>query len=164
MVNKVYINAETELNWTDTGGTYTMDLGGLAADAVRVGAQGDLGAFPHSEWYSWRIHIDGFDTAPVVGEKVAIYLAQGRSTTDIDGDVGSSDAAGATADLPNLLGPIGFATVQTTTAADNLIASGVVRITSRYVSPVIHNDTADALLSTSDAHVFALTPIPPEVQ
>jgi hypothetical protein len=32
------------------------------------------------------------------------------------------------------------------------------------VSPVVHNNTADALLSTSDAHKVTLTPIPPEVQ
>ena len=44
MANKVYINQEAAKTWTDTGGDYTMDLGSLAADGVRVGAQGDLGA------------------------------------------------------------------------------------------------------------------------
>jgi len=163
MANKVYINAETEIVWTDTGGDYAMDLGGLAAGSVRVGAQGDLGTFPHSGHFAWRVTIDGFDTAPVVGEVVHIYVAPGRSTTDIDGDVGSSDAAGATVDLPNLW-HLGSAVVQTTTAADELIVSGTVFLPYRYVSPVIYNATADALLSTSDVHQFALTPIPPEVQ
>ena len=59
---------------------------------------------------------------------------------------------------------LGSASVQTTTAADNLIISGLVNIPFRYVSPVVHNNTADALLGTSDAHKFILTPVPPEVQ
>jgi len=162
MANKVYINEETTKTWTDTGGDYTMDLGALAADAVRVGAQGDLGAAPRPDQYSWKLVIDGFDTAPVVGETVDLYLAFSDGT-NIDGDVGVSDAAGATVDLPNLLF-LGSAVVQTTTAGDNLIISGMVQIAQRYVSPVIHNNTADALLSTADSHKFILTPVPPEVQ
>ena len=162
MANKVYINEETAKTWTDTGGDYTIDLGSLAADAVRVGAQGDLGAAPRSDQYSWKLVIDGFDTAPVVGETVDLYLAFSDGIY-VDGDVGTSDAAGSTNDLANLLF-IGAASVQTTTAADNLIISGVCQIAQRYVSPVIHNNTADALLGTSDSHKFILTPVPPEVQ
>ena len=162
MANKVYINEETTKTWTDTGGDYAMDLGALAADAVRVGTQGDLGAAPRADQYSWKLVIDGFDTAPVVGETVDLYLAFSDGTY-VDGDVGTSDAAGATVDLPNLLF-LGSAVVQTTTAGDNLIISGMVQIAQRYVSPVIHNNTADALLSTADSHKFILTPVPPEVQ
>jgi hypothetical protein len=162
MANKVYINQETAMTWTDTGGDYTMDLGSLAADGVRVGAQGDLGAAPRADQYQWKLVIDGFDTAPVIGETVDLYLAFSDGTY-VDGDVGASDAAGFTSDLPNLLF-LGAASVQTTTAGDNLIISGVCQITQRYVSPVIHNNTADALLGTADSHKFILTPVPPEVQ
>lgn len=162
MANKIYTQSETAKTWTDAGGDYTFDLGSLAADAVRVGAQGDLGAAPRADRYEWRLVIDGFDTAPVVGESVDLYLSFGDGTY-VDGDVGTGDAAGATDDLPNLLF-IGSAIVQTTTAADNLIISGTVEIVSRYVSPVVHNNTADALLGTSDAHKFILTPVPAEVQ
>jgi hypothetical protein len=162
MANKVYIAEETAKTWTDTGGDYTLDLGSLAADAVRVGAQGDLGAAPRADQYQFKLVIDGFDTAPVVGETVDLYLAFSDGTY-VDGDVGTADAAGFTADLPNLM-YAGSASVQTITAGDNLIISGLVQITQRYVSPVIHNNTADALLGTSDAHKFILTPVPPEVQ
>lgn len=162
MPNKVYIAPETALTWTDTGGDYTMDLGSLAAAAVRVGARGDLGAASRSEMYEWRVVIDGFATAPVVGESVDVYLSTSDGTNE-DGDVGTADAAGATADLPNLQ-YLGQAVVQTTTAGDQLIASGLCRIGARYVSPVVHNNTADALNGTSDAHKFILTPIPPEIQ
>lgn len=162
MPNKIYISEETSQEWTDIGGDYTMDLGSLAADGVRVGAQGDLGTSPRADQYSWKLVIDGFDTAPVVGETVDLYLAFSDGT-NVDGDVGTSDAAGSVDDLPNLLF-LGSATVQTTTAADNLIISGSCQIHQRYVSPVIHNNTADALLGTSDGHKFILTPTPLEVQ
>ena len=166
MANKVYLAPETAIIWSDaayTGETYVMDLGGLAADGAHVGAQGDLGTGSNPQQFHWQFVVDGFDTAPVVGEQVHIFLAFSRDATDIDGDVGSADAAAATVDLPNLL-HIGTAVVQTTTAGDELIISGIVEIGSRYVSPVVHNDTADVLLSTSDAHTFILTPIPPEIQ
>ncbi len=162
MANKVYINQEAAKTWTDTGGDYALDLGSLAADGVRVGAQCDLGAAPRADQYIYKFVVDGFDTAPVVGETVDLYLAYSDGTY-VDGDVGTSDAAGFTADLPNLM-YVGSASVQTTTAADNLIISGLVNIPFRYVSPVVHNNTADALLGTSDAHKFILTPVPPEVQ
>lgn len=162
MPNKIYIAPETAHTWTDTGGDDTLDLGGLAADAVRVGDQWDMGASSRADWFEWRLIIDGFDTAPVVGETVDVYLAFSDGTNH-DGDIGVTDGAGTTVSLPNLLS-LGLASVQTTTAGDELITSGIVQIVSRYVSPVIHNNTADALLSTSDAHKFFLTPIPPEVQ
>lgn len=162
MPNKIYILPETSHTWTDTSGDDTLDLGGLAADGVRQGDQWDLTASAHSGWFEWRMVIDGFDTAPVVGEKIHIYLAYSDGTNH-DGDLGTADAASSTVVLPNLEW-IGSATVQTTTAADEIIVSGKVQIFSRYVTPVIHNDTADALLSTSDSHKFILTPVPPEVQ
>ncbi len=167
MPTKTYIQPETAIVWTDTGGDYALDCGSLAADGVRVGAQGDLGtdAAGRADRYQWQLIVDGFDTAPVVGEAVHVYLsfALDGSNTIMDGDVGVSDAAGATVDLPNLL-YLGSAIVQTTTAADELIISGIVDIGARYVSPVVHNDTADALLGTSDTHKFTLVPIPYESQ
>lgn len=162
MVNKVYINPETAVTWSDTGGTNVLDAGGLAADAVRVGARHDFGASARAEEFEWRVNVDGFDTPPVVGERVDFYLATSDGTYE-DGDVGTADALGATTDLPNLT-YLGGAVVQTTTAADELHASGHIRITARYVSFVVHNNTADALLSTADSHQFILTPVPSEVQ
>lgn len=164
MANKIYVAQETALDWTDdtTGGDYTLDLGSLAAGSVRVGDRGDLGSASRAFVYEWRMVIDGFDSSPVVGEAVEIYIATSEGTYE-DGDVGTTDAAGSTVQLPNLL-HVGNAVVQTTTAGDNLQTSGIVEIYSRYVTPVVYNATADALLGTSDAHHFYLTPMPPEVQ
>lgn len=164
MASKAYVNPETTVDWTDdtTAGDYTLDLGSLAADGVRVGDRGDLGVAPRAFLFEWRLVIDGFDTAPVVGETVDLYISTSDGTYE-DGDVGTTDAAGATVALPNLK-YLGSAVVQTTTAGDNLQCSGITEIYSRYVSPVVHNNTADALLGTADAHHFYLTPIPIEAQ
>jgi len=164
MANIIEYAPQTPTVWTDSGGDAVMDLGGLAADGVRVGARVDLGAASIPRLYHWRFKCDGFDTSPVVGETIGIYLAGSDGTIE-DGEVGTADAAGTTVSLPNLM-RIGTAKVQTTTAGDNLQVSSIepIEISARYVSPVIHNDTADALLSTADDHQFILTPVPPEIQ
>lgn len=165
MANLVYLKEQTAKTWTDTGGDYALDLGSLAAAAVRAGGEGDLGASPRARHYRWTLVIDGFDTAPVIGESVDLYLAFSHDATQAtrDGDLSGTDGASSTVVLPNLLF-LGSVVVQTTTAADEIITSGLVEIGHRYVTPVVHNNTTDALLGTSDAHKFILVPIPDEVQ
>ena len=158
MPNKIYLAPETAQTWTDTGGDYALTLASLAADGVRVGAQHDLGSASRSRLYAWRFVVDGFGTAPVVGETVDVYLATSDGTY-VDGNVGTSDAAGSTVALPNLLF-LGSATVQTTTTTDDLVISGQVELSHQYVSPVVHNNTADALSGGR----FILTPVPDEIQ
>lgn len=158
MPNKIYVAAETALTWTDSGGDYAMTLASLAADGVRVGAQHDSGSGSRSRLYEWRFVVDGFSTAPVVGETVDVYVATSDGTY-VDGNVGTSDAAGSTVALLNLLF-LGSATVQTTTTTDDLVISGQVEIAAQYISPVIHNNTADALSGGR----FILTPVPDEIQ
>lgn len=167
MPNKVYIQEETPIIFADAGHAsedYVITLSALAADGVRVSAQGDLGAAPRSEWYNWRAFIDGIGTGtPTVGETVDFYLSTSDSSSagTEDGDVGIADAAGNTNDLPNLL-YLGSAVIQSTTNADELIVSGNVRLTARYCSVVVHNNTALALATST--HSLTLTPTPPEVQ
>ena len=166
MANLVYINEGTSLTWTDTGGDYALDLGGLSAGAVRAGTEGSLGAAPRSGMYRWTFVVDGWDSSPAVAETVDLYLAFSHDGTQAtrDGDLSGTDGAGTTVSLPNLLF-LGSAVVQTTTAGDEIICSGIVQIFHRYITPVVHNRSAgDALLSTSDAHKFILTPIPAEIQ
>ena len=168
MANEIRYKLDTAITFSDdtTGGTYTLDCGGLAADAVRISDQADIGITTANQEpikFRWSMVVDGFDTAPVVDETVDVYLAFGRSSSDIDGDIAATDGAGTTVSLPNMK-QIGKCVVQTTTAGNELRASGEVSITSRYVTVVIHNNTVDALLSTSDAHTFTLEGVIPEVQ
>ena len=162
MANKVYVVRETPIVWSDTAGDLAMTLNNLAADAGRVGAQKDFGAGSTSEWYEWRLTVQ-FETAPVVGEAVDIYLSTSDGTEE-DGQEGEANAAlGSTNSLKNMHF-IGSMVVTSTDAAHDMTASGICRIAARYASPVIHNNTADNLKATNDTGEFTLTPIPPEVQ
>jgi hypothetical protein len=168
MANKIYGQVETAISWQVSGGDEVMDLGNTtgAADGVEVGAYHDWGAAPRSFDYMWFMDIDGFDTAPVVGETVDLYVTVSEDATLWSGPESPSDAArgaGVVNRLPNLL-YVGSAMVRSVTAGDNLVASGRVHIPQRYFAPVVHNNTADKLLSTADAHEVRFYPIPLEVQ
>ena len=162
MANKVYIARETPIVWSDTAGDLVMTLNELATTVARIGARKDFGAGSTAEWYEWRLTVQ-FDTAPVVGETVDIYLSTSDGTEE-DGQEGAADAdVGDNGSLKNMQ-LIGSLIVTTTTVDHDMTTSGICRIATRYVSPVIHNNTADSLQATNDTGEFTLTPIPPEVQ
>ncbi len=168
MPSKSYQASETATVWTDTGGDELLDLGGLAASGVAMGSFLDLGASPRSDIYEVELLIDGFDTAPVVGEVVELWFSQSNATTGFDGQVTtdpttSAQGTATAAQAENCTFACA-ARVYSTTAGDELQKRATIRLTGRYVSPIIVNRTADALLSTSDAHTVTLTPIPQEGQ
>lgn len=170
MPNKIYQAPETSITWTDatTGGDELLDMGGLAAGSLAMGSYYDRGAGSKAGKYRYQLIIDGFDTAPVVGETVSIYISQSDDGTNFDGQPTTAPTTTAegtiTADQVKNCLLVDTATVYSTTAGDELQVSGIVELSGRYISPVPYNKTADALLSTSDAHKFILTPIPDEVQ
>ncbi len=170
MANKVYINEETSTEWLNTGGDLDMDLGGLTSGSLQMGAYLDLGAAPRSVDYRFELLIDGFDsgTPPVVGQAVDLYFSQSEATTNFDGNPTIDPTAVAegtitAAQAENCLFA-GSAIVYSTDDTDELKITGVVRLVSRYVSPVVHNNTDDTLEGTGDAHSLKLTPIPSEIQ
>jgi hypothetical protein len=147
-----------------------MPFTGLAADGVVCGASLDLGAAPRAHEFTMEVTIDGFGTTTVVGEDVPVYFAQSEDGTNFDGapnvePTTASAGTYTTAQLPNLLGPIDFAIQTDVTAGTTLKITSAVRLTSRYVAPVIHNNTADAFATTATAtHKLVLTPKPREAQ
>ena len=158
----------TTVTWTDSGGDEELDLGGADGDAgdVCVGSYHDFGVAPRAIDYRLDIFIDGFATTPVIGEQVDIYISEGWDTSNFTGPESPSDTTDGTGDtnrLVNMLGPFP-ATVHSTTAEDNLIASYEFRSTVRYLAVVCHNNTADELKNTSDAHKIMLTPFYPNVE
>lgn len=161
MANLVYVKRETPVVWTDAGGDLVITLNNLAAGAVRLGARKDWGAGSTSEWYEWRCTVQ-FETAPVVGQTVDIYLSTSDGAEE-DGQLGAADAAADTDSIRNMKF-VGSVAVTSTDADHAMTASGVCRITTRYVSPCIYNHTADNLRADNDASEITLTPIPPEVQ
>ena len=167
--NKIYIAPETAVTWLNTGGDEVLDMGGLAAGDLVVGSFLDLGANSRSSDYVFTFFVDQFATAPVLGETIDLYFGQGTSTTSFDGAPAtapgdSSEGSMIEDQLKNLSVPYS-AIVGTTTAADaKLRITGFIRFLQRYIFPVVHNNTADALNNTGDGHSIILTPVPFEVQ
>ena len=159
----------TPIVWADAArivaGTATdqIDLNALAAASGEVGAQHDVGTRHRVERYKWRLTVQ-FDVAPTaVGEIVEIYVATAEdgAAAAIDGGVGQV-AAGVTVDELRNCMQIG---TLSTTSLDNLhdmSASGIVRLPSRYVSPIVLNAASQAF-EGADVHEFTLTPIFKEV-
>lgn len=150
------IERMTPVVWSDTTGDLVIALKNLATTVVRIGAQKDYGAGALYEWFEWRLTVQ-FATAPVVDETIDVYLATSDGTEE-DGQMGVADAAG-TIDATKNCHFIGSLVVTSTDADHDMTASGMCRIVARYVSPVIHNNTADNLKNTDDSCEFTLTPI-----
>jgi len=162
MVNKVYSNAETAITWTDTTGDLAMTLNNLATAAGRQGAVKDFGATAKANRYMWRAWVQ-FATAPVVDERVNIYLKTSDGTHPDNDDGTGNIAVSAKDKLSNLLF-LGSIAVDQATASIEMVASGFVETDARYIMPVFWNDTADNLKATNNLSGFSLTPVPLEVQ
>ena len=161
MANKVFIARGTPVVFQESGGDAVITLLNMLTGVARVSARYDQGAGSTSEWWEWRATFQ-FDTTPVLGESVDLYLALSDGTLE-DGDVGTADAAVLTPVLRNLVF-IGSVVVQVATATVDQRASGICRIPSRYFSLVVHNNTADSLENTANVNTITMTPIPPEIQ
>lgn len=162
MVSKIYVARETPVVWRDSTGDLVCTLNNLTAiTGVRVGARKDWGAGSTPEWYEWRLTVQ-FETAPVVGETVDVYLSTSDGVEE-DGQLGVGDAVGDVNSIRNMH-LIGHLVVTSTDVTHDMTASGICRIVTRYVSPAIYNKTADNLKATNDTSEFTLTPIPPEQQ
>lgn len=164
MANELYLQRGTTVAWLNTGGNEQLDLGdGVigVSGAVGVGSYHDFGAVPRPDEYEMVVDIDGFATTPVVGESVDLYITESNDASLWTGPEAPSntlDATGAVDRLPNLL-YVGSAIVRSTTAGANLTALFRFRSPSRYIAPVAHNNTADNLLASGDAHRVNLTPL-----
>lgn len=170
MATKIYQAEETARTWSDasTSSDELMDIGGLAANGVVCGSYHDLGAAPRADIYEVSFLVDGFDTAPVVGQMVELWFAESNATTGFDGQLTTdpTDTAEGVATEPQAYNCTfaGAVRVHSTTAADELLRRFTVRLTSRYIAPIVINLTDDALLSTSDAHMVTVKAIPQESQ
>jgi len=171
MASKSYQASETARTWSDSGTSSDelLDMGGLAASGgIACGSYWDLGASPRADTYEVELFIDGFDTAPVVGQIVECWITQSNATTGFDGqlttDPGDATEGTATVAQAENCTHACAVRVYSTTAGDELQKRQTVRLTGRYIAPIVINRTEDVLLSTSDAHMVTITPIPQEGQ
>lgn len=171
MATKLYISPESPTFWSDAGNSpdKLMDLGGLGAGLVAVGAYLDLGSGARSDVYEFEFKVDGFASGTMtVGQTVDLYVIQSNDGTVFDGVPGTAPGASTqgvatTNDIRNAL-YVGSAVVRSTTLGDVLQARFVARLTGRYIAPVVVNRTVLILKSSSDFHKLTVVGIPYESQ
>ena len=165
MANLIYNQPEADIVWQDTGSspTHIITLTSLLTTVGRQGVTHDFGATTaRSRLYSWRAWVQ-FDTAPVLGETVGIYLKTSNGTT-WDNDDAEGDADVSAADKLKNLHFIGAIVVDEAAADVTMSASGLVSISAQEVAPVFQNDTVDSLRDVASVHGFSLRPVPDEIQ
>lgn len=162
MPNEILRVLGTTLSFRDSGGDATLTLQNLAFGAGRVSARYDRGAGDKPRIYHWRAVVQ-FETAPIVGELVEIYLFESDGTY-MDGTLGTSDAALGTDKRKN--GKlIGVVVVDTTSTGTDIVASGMCLINERYFSIGVWNGSAgDNLKNTANTSRVNLTPVHDEIQ
>ena len=157
MANESYLVRGTPIVWSDSGADLVITLNNLATVTGRVGARKDWGASPQPAYFIWRFTCQ-FETAPVVGESIGIYLAWSDGTEE-DGQVGTADAALSALNKVKNLHRIGSLIVDVATVDIDFTASGECVMPDRYSSPVIVNNTVDNLQATANTSTFTMTPV-----
>jgi hypothetical protein len=163
MPTAIYLRRGTPLKINNDGGAYAWTVEGLASNAGRVSAQIDWGSGAIPDEFEWSGKVQ-WQASPVQGQGLDFYYANAVGvSTQIDGDVGASNAAlGDVDQLRNLryFGSVVAEEADTTV----MVASGRFRNPSRYMSLVAHNDGGAAINATASNFVFYLTPIYYEAQ
>lgn len=166
MVNQVKQNVGTAFTWRDSGGDYAITMSSLAAVSGRIGARGDLGAWPRA--YRWRWYLEtAWAANPVAGETLDFYLA--LWDTDTPGSpwaqVAATDSALTVTQRANLW-YIGSTTAET--AGTGIMSTGglIENISTRYISPVLYNASAAKALAAvgTTPTILRITPLVDEIQ
>lgn len=169
MVSPIYGNVATTKTWADSGGDYTMTLSALATVAARVGARGDLGAWPKPVGFRWYMECE-WASAPTIDGQLEVWLGGWDNDTGPAlpwGQLPSTDtsyaaAAAGLSKRKNLI-PLGGPIIETS-AIGPFSAGGFVVFPFRHVSPLIYNSGSVALATSSSKHFLRLTPVFAEAQ
>jgi hypothetical protein len=158
VANESYINKGTELLVSGVSGAdYAWSVEGIGNNAGRVAAQIDLGALPRPDEFEWSCECQ-FQATPTQGAGLELWRggAPDSDSTQIDGDVGATDAALGDADMRRNLKPIGYVISENAAASEVCVASGVFRHTMRYLSLVAYNVSGASVNATDTNFVFKL--------
>lgn len=161
MANESYINKGTELLVSGVSGAdYAWSVEGVGSAAGRVSAQIDLGALPRPDEFEWSCEVQ-FQATPTQGLGLELYRAGAPDSdaTQIDGDVGASDAALGDIDMRRNLKWIGHVVSENAAASEVCVSSGTFRHTFRYLSLVAYNSSGASVNATDTNFVFKLRPL-----
>lgn len=160
MANEAYIKTGTALLISGAAGAdYAWSVEGIANGAGRVSAQIDLGVSPRPGLYKWSCECQ-FQATPTQGLGLELYRASAPDgdSTQIDGDIGASDAALGDIDMRRNLKAFGFVVSENAAASEACITSGVFEHADRYLSLVAYNSSGASINATDTNFVFTLQP------
>lgn len=166
MANAVYINKGTTLLFNgEAGANVAWSMEAITNGAGRVSTQHDLGVDPRPYRFSWSCELQ-WQATPTQGAVLELYIAGAPDgdSTQIDGDIGATDAALGDADMRRNLKFIGVVVSENAAASEKCVASGVFEHYDRYISLVGYNGAGAAINATDSNFRFDLTPMYDEVQ
>lgn len=160
MANEAYIKTGTALLISGAAGAdYAWSVEGLTNANGRVSAQIDLGASPRPGLYKWSCECQ-FQATPTQGAGLELYKAGAPDgdSTQIDGDIGATDAALGDIDMRRNLQPIGAVISENAAASEPCVASGVFEHADRYLSLVAYDASGATVNATDTNFIFTLQP------
>lgn len=161
MANEAYIRKGTsKLVNGEAGADVALSMEGVASAAGRVSAQIDWGAAPRPAIYEWSCEVQ-WQATPTQGGMLELYVAGAPDgdSTQIDGDVGTTDAALGDVDMRRNLRYIGCVVSENAAASEICVASGTFEFTQRYMSIVGYNGGGSTINATDSNFRFNIVPV-----
>lgn len=161
MANEVYLRKGTSVLFNgEAGAGVAFSVEGVSNAAGRVSAQKDWGAAPRPYIYEWSCEVQ-WQATPTQGAVLELYVAGAPDgdSTQIDGDVGASDAALGDVDMRRNLKWIGSVISENAAASEVCVASGKFEFTQRYMSVVAYNAGGATINATDSAFRFDIVPV-----
>lgn len=166
MVNPVKLNVGTALVWRDSGGDYALTADGLAATAGRIGARGDLGAWPRAKWWRWYLET-AWAATPTADQTLEFWIAPWDTDTPAFpfAQVAATDSALASVTVLKNCINVGSVIVQSASTAI-MSSGGLIQLPYRYVSPILYNTSGTKALAAvgTTPTILRLTPVFDELQ
>lgn len=163
--SKIYVLPETAIWFTPataTNNDYDLGVHSLGAGAGRQSARHDFGVSARARRFTWRAFCQ-FATTPVLDETVDIYY-KGSDGAHPDNDDGTGDAAVSSINKLKNLPYLGSILVDEAAANIEMVQSGEIELSHRYVQFVFWNATADGLTSDVNENGLLLIPVPDQGQ
>lgn len=161
MANESYIRKGTsKLCNGEAGAAVAFSMEGVTNTNGRVSDQIDWGAAPRPMWYEWSCEVQ-FQATPTQGLGLELYVAGAPDgdSTQIDGDIGATDAALADGDMRRNLRFIGYVVSENAVELEKCVASGKFHFTQRYMS-IVGYDASGASVNATDTNFrFDIVPI-----
>lgn len=171
MANEILFKTGTAITWKAAGGDHAITLTGIAVNAARQGAKGDLGATRAVRW-AMRVQLN-MDVAPTEGDVIELWWSSSPNAaagTDNAGACSGTDAAytgsaGGSVDETKLqLQRVGVLVLTPDADAVIQITELVFFPTQRYGMPVLVNKADQALEGDDNSHQIVIYPLPDEIQ